>query len=78
MAKMRRALVRGEPARFWLLRNGAFVLRHPRGHDWTEVPVEHLDDDQQFAAHVERLSGKHWISRDALDELLALRDGARS
>jgi hypothetical protein len=76
MAKLRRALVHGAPARFWKIRDELLVLRHPSGHDWTEVPIAHLHDDREFEGHLNRLMGKHWISTGQIDELIEIRNGA--
>ena len=76
MAKIRHALVRGRKARFWSIHDDCLVLRHPRGHDWTEVPIAHLAQDDEFQQHLSRLMDKHWISTAQIDELLSIRNGA--
>lgn len=76
MPKLRHALVRGRRARWWQVHDDCLVLRHPRGHDWTEVPIAHLADEQEFGAHLSRLMDKHWITTAQIDELLAIRNGA--
>lgn len=75
MPKIRRALVRGAPAKHWGVRDDCLVLRHPQGHDWTEVPIAHLADEEEFQRHLSRLMDKHWISTGQIDELISIRHG---
>lgn len=75
--KLSRALLRGRSCDHWFYSNDCLILRHPRGRDQSEVPVAHLIDDDLMFEHYERLAGKDWVSRAAIDELRQIAAGAR-
>lgn len=76
MGKLRRALVRGNRARFWLHRDDCLVLPHPDGTNFTEVPVAHLLDDVALEQHLLRLGDKTWVKPAMLAELREIAAGA--
>lgn len=78
MGKLRKALVRGSRARFWLYRDDYLVLPHPDGENFAEVPIAHLADDDMLWGHLARLGGKAWVPYDALEELREIAAGART
>lgn len=78
MGKLRKALVRGSRARFWLYRDDCLVLPHPDGKNFSEVPVSHLADDAMLWEHLARLGGKTWVPYGALEELREIAEGART
>lgn len=75
MGRLRRARARGATTRFWRIKDGVLLLPHPGGHEWTEVPIAHLDDEAEFRGHLARLRDKWWVDEAAIDELLAIRAG---
>lgn len=77
MSRFRNALVRGRRADHWEHDEGYLVLRHPRGTDSTEIPLEHLQNDAAMEDHYRRLALKEWVSPAALAELREIVAGAR-
>lgn len=77
MPRYRRALVRGEPARYWDYADGHLHLRHPEGVEETEIPVAHLTSDWHMEDHYARLRTKTWVTTAAIDELREIAAGAR-
>lgn len=75
--RRRRALVRGQPAKFWFYDAGHIVLRHPRGMDETDVPIAHLSDPERVKEHYDRLAQKDWVAQEALAEFVQIAAGAR-
>lgn len=75
MARSRRVLVSGLRAQFWKIRDDTLILFQPNGRDFTEVPVSHLADEDEFLRHTWRLRDKQWVSEAAIQELYAIRAG---
>lgn len=78
MGKIRKALVRGSRARFWLHRDDCLVLPHPDGESFTEVPVAHLANNDALWEHIARLGGQSWVPYGAVEELCEIAAGARA
>jgi len=78
MRKLKPALVRGREASYWRVQDNCLVLRHPRGFDYTEVPIAHLVDERMFEEHLARLRARDWVREPAIDELLEIAAGARA
>lgn len=76
--RLRRALLRGKPATYWLYRQDNFVIRGSRPGEETDVPVSHLADPDRMEEHFLRLSDKRWIPPAAIAELRAMADGVRT